>query len=679
MFSLKHTFYITLLFIFISYSTVFSQDFWQQTSGPKDGGGDYEFLYTIAIDNSGNIFAGSAGNGLYRSTNQGNSWQHVIDDFIIVWKIAINSNGVIFACTDQEGIFRSTDSGDTWEKIFQDGTWITSISIDENDVIYICTESEGLYMSDDDGENWNQIWDPGFIFWQIFVDNNGNIFTSTFGDGIFRSSDGGNNWDNLGFDSDIIWQFAQGPDGRLWMGTDMDGLYESDDEGDNWTPNGLNGMPISTVLFDSKGTILVSDYDMSIYRSLDEGATWDDISSGLSWGINGTAIDAQSRVYIASFGGGVFKSLESSFPAVFTNVQSLGDEFCQGEAVEVSFTIDGLFHEENTFTLEISDVNGDFDNAFVLGTMPGQSSATFSSIYIPTNLPAGTGYRFRVLSDTHPTESNDNGEDITINNVVVTLLEPADEETGVELTPELSWDAPLSCSNTYSIEISTNENFTNIIVAIVNHTGESITLANPLSMLTDYWWRVGSETESGDVVYTNPSKFTTMGQTVFTQQINLAFGWNMMSTYINPEELDMEVILQDIINSVVIVKNNIGQVYFPLFEINDIGNWNIFEGYQIYMSQAETLVITGTKIAPEDTPIPITAGWNMVSYIRDNQMDIETALASITDNNNLIIAKDNLGNVYFPEFEINGIGNMIPGQAYQIYVLSNDNLQYPAN
>ena len=116
-----------------------------------------------------------------------------------------------------------------------------------------------------------------------------------------------------------------------------------------------------------------------------------------------------------------------------------------------------------------------------------------------------------------------------------------------------------------------------------------------------------------------------------------------------------------------------------MFEINDIGNWNLFEGYQVYMSQAEILEITGAKIAPESTPIPIKAGWNIISYIRDNQMLIETALASITDNSNLVIAKDNLGNVYFPEFGIDMIEFMKPGQAYQIYVLSNDNLQYPAN
>jgi hypothetical protein len=41
-------------------------------------------------------------------------------------------------------------------------------------------------------------------------------------------------------------------------------------------------------------------------------------------------------------------------------------------------------------------------------------------------------------------------------------------------------------------------------------------------------------------------------------------------------------------------------------------------------------------------------------------MNIEIALEDITDNNNLVIVKDNSGNIYYPEFGINTIGDMIP-------------------
>jgi hypothetical protein len=141
----------------------------------------------------------------------------------------------------------------------------------------------------------------------------------------------------------------------------------------------------------------------------------------------------------------------------------------------------------------------------------------------------------------------------------------------------------------------------------------------------------------------------------------------------------MDDVFSEIEGNTVIVKNNAGQIYYPEFEINDIGNWDVKQGYQVYMSQAETLTISGMKIIPETTEVALAAGWNILAYLRDNAMNIEIALASLKDNDNLIIAKDNMGNVFYPAFEINMIGDMLPGQGYQIFILNDDVLVYPGN
>lgn len=156
-------------------------------------------------------------------------------------------------------------------------------------------------------------------------------------------------------------------------------------------------------------------------------------------------------------------------------------------------------------------------------------------------------------------------------------------------------------------------------------------------------------------------------------------GWNMISINIEPDNSALEDMFSDIVASTVLVKNNLGQIYFPEFEINDIGNWNVKQGYQVYMSKAETLTVPGNMIVPENTPITLSSGWNMIAYLRNNPLDIEIALAPLVVDDKLVIAKDNLGNVYFPAFEINMIGDMIPGQGYQIYLLSGSTLIYPEN
>jgi len=57
-------------------------------------------------------------------------------------------------------------------------------------------------------------------------------------------------------------------------------------------------------------------------------------------------------------------------------------------------------------------------------------------------------------------------------------------------------------------------------------------------------------------------------------------------------------------------------------------------------------------------------------------MEIDTAQWSIRDH--LIIAKDCAGRAYIPEFNINQIGKMYPGQGYWVYLDAPDTLIYPA-
>ncbi len=161
--------------------------------------------------------------------------------------------------------------------------------------------------------------------------------------------------------------------------------------------------------------------------------------------------------------------------------------------------------------------------------------------------------------------------------------------------------------------------------------------------------------------------------------IILNSGWNLISSYIEPENKSIPVVWNEVKDNVVIVKNNAGASYIPAFDIDDIKNWNIIEGYQVYASKKDTLEVTGNQIVPESSPINLNAGWNIISYLRNSVLDCETAFATITDNGNLVIVKDNYGNTYIPAYFINTIGNLIPGQGYQIYVLNNDVLTYPAN
>jgi len=184
-----------------------------------------------------------------------------------------------------------------------------------------------------------------------------------------------------------------------------------------------------------------------------------------------------------------------------------------------------------------------------------------------------------------------------------------------------------------------------------------------------------------------PSKFTNNTESIIsyfpfyfdTLNIGLTTGWNLISSNVLPYNLNMDSIFNDYTDDILIVKNSSGQSYIPSYNINNIGNWNVHNGYQVYSLQNRNIQILGEYVYPEDEKILFSNGWSYLAYLRNSVMNIEDALESIKTKGKLLIAKNSKGQAYIPSYEINTIGNMLPGQAYQVYFTAADTLVYPAN
>lgn len=164
-----------------------------------------------------------------------------------------------------------------------------------------------------------------------------------------------------------------------------------------------------------------------------------------------------------------------------------------------------------------------------------------------------------------------------------------------------------------------------------------------------------------------------------SQIISLNSGWNIISSFMVSSNPSMESIWNDIVNQVVLVKNSGGFTFIPAYGINQIGNWNVESGYQVYMSSNQSLEISGTAVVPENTDITLPQGWSIVSYLRNSPLSVVTSFETLTDDEALVLAKNSGGFTYIPQYGINQIGNLIPGQGYQIYLSKSSTLTYPAN
>ena len=165
--------------------------------------------------------------------------------------------------------------------------------------------------------------------------------------------------------------------------------------------------------------------------------------------------------------------------------------------------------------------------------------------------------------------------------------------------------------------------------------------------------------------------------TVDYQYINLPQGWSYFSTYIDLFNPAIDQVLANILPSVIISKDGDGNTYWPQWSLNTIGNLQIGRGYQIKLTNAQVLVTEGVALVPELTPITVPAGWSMLGYLRQSPSDIVSIFSQVV--NDVIIVKNSDGNTYWPQWGLNTIVNMYPGQGYPLKMAATVQLIYPAN
>ncbi|MCF8372578.1 MAG: choice-of-anchor J domain-containing protein [Bacteroidales bacterium] len=161
-----------------------------------------------------------------------------------------------------------------------------------------------------------------------------------------------------------------------------------------------------------------------------------------------------------------------------------------------------------------------------------------------------------------------------------------------------------------------------------------------------------------------------------TQTINLPSGWSIFSTYIDPFEANVDSVCSDISSQIVVAKNGDGLVYWPQYGLNVIGDMVIGEGYYIKCLSAQVLDVVGMSVDPLTTLISIQQGWSIMGYLHQTPANIASMMSSIVSD--IVIMKNGNGQLYWPQWGLNGIGNMMPGEGYQINLLAAHTFSFPA-
>ena len=169
-------------------------------------------------------------------------------------------------------------------------------------------------------------------------------------------------------------------------------------------------------------------------------------------------------------------------------------------------------------------------------------------------------------------------------------------------------------------------------------------------------------------------------QSIITKCFELQEGWQLISWNVDTEVDDVETLIAGIKSSIdVILSFETGALtYDPnLADFNTLSEMDHFHGYWFRMLEPATFCVTGPLVDPT-TPIALEAGWNLSSYLPNQQDSLEHALQSIMDYLLAVLAFYDGGVSYDPNLgEFSTLQVMMPMFGYWIKVSDDIMLTYP--
>ena len=155
------------------------------------------------------------------------------------------------------------------------------------------------------------------------------------------------------------------------------------------------------------------------------------------------------------------------------------------------------------------------------------------------------------------------------------------------------------------------------------------------------------------------------GRVPTERTLELGLGWNMVSVNLQPDERDVTVLTEPLVEEDLLemMKDGFGHFYNPEFGFNNIPGWFVEQGYMLKVRDDCELTLEGESVLADD-PIDLAEGWQIVSYYPRRPVEAILALSGIVDQ--LLIAKDGDGQFYIPEFGFSNMGDLREGRGYQL-------------
>ena len=153
-----------------------------------------------------------------------------------------------------------------------------------------------------------------------------------------------------------------------------------------------------------------------------------------------------------------------------------------------------------------------------------------------------------------------------------------------------------------------------------------------------------------------------------TQTLSLEEGWNLVSFYVEADDMHPETVFAPIQNQLLQIKNVV-ELYDPTVGfLNNLDSLNVKDGYWVKVSEDVSFEVEGT--VPSGASINVKNGWNLVGYPRSSGEGVADELESLGENT--VVQIKNLESSHDPNRPsfLNTLLTMEPGSGYWLEVVN---------
>jgi photosystem II stability/assembly factor-like uncharacterized protein len=282
------------------------------------------------------VFAGTEGDGIYRSSDHGNTWTKTdVNNSLLAHQLVFTfcaKDNALYAGAGN-GIYKSTDGGATFQRTlnhFPPNINVTaySLTVSSGNILAAVNVSfspsedlNAIFYSSDDGRNWHQAnlpLEPTFVS-AVASDGTSLAFAGVYGQsfsvtGLYQSTNAGITWVSR---TNVLMVDIErlAVRGNNVLAATLFTAFYSTDFGETWgssTPGFCPPFGCGVATYTLRGTEIFAGNTAGMFLSTDSGASWADINQGFPTcplpAVEASCADS-NYLFAGTFGEAVWRKL----------------------------------------------------------------------------------------------------------------------------------------------------------------------------------------------------------------------------------------------------------------------------------------------------------------------------------------------------------------------------------